>query len=53
MKKNRFIKLNSDTTFKYFWKKSNTKKWYVEIIGEIKGRQEGIIERNIEIAKIY
>ena len=32
MKKPRFIKLVSDTTFKYMWKKRKTKKWLVEII---------------------
>lgn len=37
MKKSRFIKLVSDTTFKYFWKNKETKKWYVEIIKEKTG----------------
>ena len=32
MKKSKFIKLVSDTTFKYMWKKQKTKKWFVEII---------------------
>lgn len=30
--KPRFIKLVSDTTFKYMWKKRKTKKWFVDII---------------------
>ena len=30
--KKRFVKLVSDTTFKYMWKKDISKKWFVEII---------------------
>lgn len=37
MIKPRFIKLMSDTTFKYMWKKNNTKKWFVEIIKDKTG----------------
>jgi hypothetical protein len=35
--KKRFIKLVSDTTFKYLWKKENTRQWLVEIIKEKTG----------------
>lgn len=37
MLKPRFIKLVSDTTFKYMWKKRKTKKWLVDIIKDKTG----------------
>ena len=37
MRKPKFIKLVSDTTFKYMWKKKVTREWFVEIIKDKTG----------------
>ena len=44
MKNSRFIKLVSDTTFKYMWKKKSTKKWFVDIIKD---------KTNIDLSNYY